>query len=86
MLSLILPTFNESGNIVSLLQELSARLAALDYEIIVVDDDSPDGTWKLVQEYGEHDSHVRVVRRMGSGDSVRRYSAVSKSPKGVFLR
>lgn len=65
MLSLILPTFNESGNIVSLLQELSARLAALDYEIIVVDDDSPDGTWKLVQEYGEHDSHVRVVRRMG---------------------
>ncbi|MBP9773609.1 MAG: polyprenol monophosphomannose synthase [Candidatus Peribacteraceae bacterium] len=65
MFSLILPTFNESGNIVSLLNELSRCLTTIEYEIIVVDDDSPDGTWRLVQEYGQHDAHVRVVRRVG---------------------
>ena len=43
-----LPTYNESGNILA----LCAEILALDprIEVIVIDDNSPDGTWKLVAQ------------------------------------
>ena len=65
-LSLIVPTFNESANIVALLAELTALLDGLlgsAYEILVVDDDSPDGTAQLAQRYAETAPRVRVLRR-----------------------
>ena len=52
-LSLIIPTFNEGENIqeiVSVLVELLDRTIPDDYELIVVDDDSPDHTWELARE------------------------------------
>lgn len=50
-LSIVLPTYNEVGNIVPLVEALKARVpAGLSYEIIVVDDDSPDGTIESVRE------------------------------------
>jgi dolichol-phosphate mannosyltransferase len=69
-LSIVLPTFNESRNIVSVIEQLSSvlrGLAGISYEIIVVDDDSPDRTWELALRQAEKDgySHVRVMRRQG---------------------
>ena len=65
-LSLIVPTFNESGNLEELLKQLTAvlepRLAG-EYEIVVVDDDSPDGTWALAMRLAERWPAVRVIRR-----------------------
>jgi dolichol-phosphate mannosyltransferase len=63
--SLIIPTYNEKDNIGLLLDKLRETLGpAPDYEIIVVDDDSPDLTWQHVQDYGERDRRIKVIRRM----------------------
>ncbi|MBE9030885.1 glycosyltransferase [filamentous cyanobacterium LEGE 11480] len=64
--SLVIPTFNESRNIGAMLQRLVALLdeAYADrYEIIVVDDDSPDRTWEVALGAAEQLPRVRVIRR-----------------------
>ena len=65
-LSLIIPTFNEGENIqeiVSILVELLDRTIPDDYELIVVDDDSPDRTWELARELISTYPQLRVIRR-----------------------
>jgi dolichol-phosphate mannosyltransferase len=64
-LGLVIPTLNEAGNIVVLLGRLHNVLtrAAMDYEILVVDDDSEDGTADLVRQYGQENPRVRVFVR-----------------------
>ncbi len=64
-LAVIIPTFNEAGNVVPLLDKLSTALAAYHWEAIFVDDNSPDGTADLVREIGQKDIRVRVVHRIG---------------------
>lgn len=64
-ISIILPTYNEVGNIETLIDR---TLAALDdypggVEVVVVDDNSPDGTWRLVAEKAAQDERVRLVHR-----------------------
>jgi len=61
-ISIILPTYNERGNIGKLIDEVFKSLEQ-DIEIIVVDDDSPDGTWKVVEEMSRRDKRVRLLRR-----------------------
>jgi dolichol-phosphate mannosyltransferase len=65
MTSVVLPTYNEASTIVSLLALLDAELAARGepYEILVVDDDSPDGTAQVIGERFGVASAVRVLRR-----------------------
>jgi dolichol-phosphate mannosyltransferase len=64
-ISIILPTYNEAGNIEPLLERTLAALG--DYpsgmEVVVVDDDSPDGTWRLVAEKATEDGRVRLIHR-----------------------
>jgi len=65
-LSLILPTFNESGNISEIVKILSNLLDpawAGRYELIVVDDNSPDRTWKIALELTEQYPQLKVVHR-----------------------
>lgn len=51
-ISIILPTYNESQNIVSILKSIHDNIPkGLHTETIVVDDDSPDGTGKIVEDY-----------------------------------
>lgn len=51
-LSIILPTYNESQNIVNLLNKIHDKLRpGIPVEVVVVDDNSPDGTGRLVEEY-----------------------------------
>ncbi len=67
-LSLVVPTFNESSNISALLRELAAILdPALGsaYEIIVVDDDSPDRTWECAEALLPQMRNLHVIRRKG---------------------
>lgn len=65
MLSLILPTYNESENMRVILPQLAQILAGTPFEIIVVDDDSPDETWKVAAEVAGGTLPVRVIRRVG---------------------
>jgi dolichol-phosphate mannosyltransferase len=62
--SVILPTYNESGNIGPLIEEILSYLPG-ESEIIVVDDDSPDRTWEVVAEWVQKDPRVRLHRRIG---------------------
>jgi len=65
--ALIIPTLNEVGNITALLDRTVAALAGLNacWEILVVDDDSRDGTPQAVQRYNESDARVRLISRSG---------------------
>jgi dolichol-phosphate mannosyltransferase len=64
-LSIIIPTYNERGNIPVVVDRLRASLGGIAWELIVVDDDSPDGTAALVKEIGATDGRVRCIRRLG---------------------
>lgn len=63
-LSIISPTFNEAENVPRLVAEISRSLNGIDYEILIVDDNSPDQTWAKAEELSLQDSKVRVLRRM----------------------
>lgn len=63
--SLIIPTLNERENIIFLLKNLKPVLNGDDTEIIVVDDDSPDLTWKIVEDYRQGNNGIAVIRRLG---------------------
>ena len=66
MISIIIPTYNESKNIPGLLREIERELSASgagSFEILVMDDDSPDGTAQVVN--GLNDPVVRAVNRRG---------------------
>ncbi|MBK7877432.1 MAG: glycosyltransferase [Planctomycetes bacterium] len=56
-----LPTYNEAGNIVALAREILAL--APDFHVVVIDDDSPDGTWKLVQEESKREPRLHLLHR-----------------------
>src|SRR5690606_32103249 len=64
-LSVIVPTFNEHGNVAVLLARLAKTLDGISWEVIFVDDNSPDRTWQAVQELAQRDTRVRCVRRIG---------------------
>jgi dolichol-phosphate mannosyltransferase len=68
----IIPTYNERENI----QELLDRLMALPYDlhVLIVDDNSPDGTASLVQEYKAREPRIHLLQRpgkMGLGSAYR---------------
>jgi len=64
-LAIVLPTFNESGNVGLLVDHLAAALAGIRYEVIFVDDDSPDGTADVVRNLAQQHDNVRVLQRIG---------------------
>ncbi len=67
-LSVVIPTFNESGNLREMVQRLTDLLEGpLDgaYELIVVDDDSPDRSWEVAQGLISEYPRLRVMRRVG---------------------
>lgn len=64
-LSIVIPTYKESGNIAPLLRKLEAALDGVLWEAVFVDDDSPDGTAVSVKAIAAADSRVRCLRRVG---------------------
>jgi dolichol-phosphate mannosyltransferase len=64
-LSIVVPTFNERENIAELIRRLEVCLRSRSWEVIFVDDDSPDGTADVVREHAAADSRVRCVQRIG---------------------
>ena len=64
-LSIVVPTFNESGSVRELLRRLEATLGTAGWEIIFVDDDSPDGTASEVRDIARADPRVRCLQRIG---------------------
>ena len=64
-LTVVVPTYREAGNVEALVGLLDAALRGVAWEVVFVDDDSPDGTADLVRTVANRDSRVRIVHRLG---------------------
>jgi dolichol-phosphate mannosyltransferase len=64
-ISIVVPTFSEAENIAELHARLSAVLGSESWELIFVDDDSPDGTADLARALSNQDQRVRCIQRIG---------------------
>jgi dolichol-phosphate mannosyltransferase len=64
-LAVIVPTFNERESLPELVERLKNTLDGLNWELIIVDDDSPDGTAKTVRELAVNDHRIRIIHRIG---------------------
>ncbi len=63
-LSVVVPTYRESANIPVLFERVKAALDGLPWEMIVVDDDSPDGTSDVAYAIAAADRRMRCLRRV----------------------
>ena len=63
-LSVVAPTYREAKNVPVLFEKLRAALAGLEWDLVVVDDDSPDGTWRIAQDIAKADGRMRCLRRV----------------------
>ncbi len=64
-LTLVVPTFNEGNNIAEVVKQVESALAGVAWELIFVDDDSPDGTADRVRGLAQNDARVRCLQRVG---------------------
>ena len=64
-LTVVVPTYAERDNIAELVRRLTAVLDGVDWEVVFVDDDSPDGTAALAKSVALADARVRCIRRVG---------------------
>jgi len=65
--SVIVPTYNEKGNIYPLIERIDNSVKAFDHEIIVVDDNSPDGTAQVVEGLSQKYPVKLIVRKNDKG-------------------
>jgi|HubBroStandDraft_4_1064222.scaffolds.fasta_scaffold03406_2 dolichol-phosphate mannosyltransferase len=63
-LSVISPTLNEAQNIPTLVEQLQRTLGSVDYEILIVDDNSPDLSWSVAEQISLTNPRVKMLRRM----------------------
>lgn len=63
-LSIIVPVYNEAENVRPLVSALEANLDGLDWEVLFVDDDSPDGTAAVVEALARENGKVRLILRV----------------------
>ena len=64
-ISVVVPTFNERDTVTTLYQRLAATFGSTPWEVVFVDDNSPDRTWEVVRELSSRDPRVRCIRRIG---------------------
>jgi len=85
-ISVVLPTYNESENVQEVTNRISQTLGNNLYEIIIVDDNSPDGTWKLVQEMNNPKYRlIRRVKERGLASALARGVSEAKGDMIVWL-
>ena len=64
-LTVVVPTFKERDNVPLLVDKLARTLSGVEWEVVFVDDNSPDGTAAVARAIGGTDNRVRCVRRIG---------------------
>jgi glycosyltransferase involved in cell wall biosynthesis len=68
VISIVIPTYNEEGNIATLHQEITAtmQLMKYDYEVLYINDGSIDNSWNRIEELSKTDRHVRGIDLAGN--------------------
>lgn len=64
-LSVVVPTYNERDNVAEMVSRLDGILGSLSWEVIFVNDASPDGTSEVVRDIARQDRRVRLIERHG---------------------
>ena len=64
-LAVVVPTYNERGNVAELIARLDCVLQGIAWEAIFVDDDSPDDTAEVITQVARRDSRIRLIHRIG---------------------
>lgn len=64
-ISIVIPTFNEKENVPELVRLVAAAMLGIRWELIFVDDNSPDGTARVVRDLAATDGRVRCIQRLG---------------------
>jgi dolichol-phosphate mannosyltransferase len=62
--TVVVPTYCERENVPHVVERIRVALRDVDWEIVFVDDDSPDGTAALIKSMGESDRRIRCIRRV----------------------
>ena len=65
VLTVVAPTFNEAANVPLLVERVALALVGLSWELVFVDDDSPDSTSAIAKKLGQRDARIRCIRRVG---------------------
>ena len=77
-LTVIVPCYNERPNVAPLVAKLDSALAGIAWEVLFVDDDSPDGTAAEARRIATHDPRVHCIRR------IRRHGLASAVIEGAL--
>ena len=85
MISIIIPTYNEAKNIQTLINQISSSLKNNQFEIIVVDDDSPDKTWQVVKKLAKKDSRIKLIHRTNQRGLTSAFNAGIKASRGSII-
>lgn len=86
--SVILPTYNERGNIVELIAAIrdTLEIIKIEYEIVVIDDNSPDGTAEIIKTNFHDDHRIRVfIRSQERGLATAIKYGIEKSIGGIIV-
>jgi dolichol-phosphate mannosyltransferase len=65
VISIVIPTYNERENVRPLVTGIAKALSSMSYEVLFVDDGSPDGTKEEIERAARESSNVRVTSRKG---------------------
>jgi dolichol-phosphate mannosyltransferase len=84
MLSVVVPTYNEAGSVTGLAERLRAALAGREWELVIVDDGSPDGTADTASALAPR-IPVNVVRRAGKAGLASAVIAGFAAARGEIL-
>jgi dolichol-phosphate mannosyltransferase len=85
MISIILPTYNEAGNIELLIKKIINSLQGYKLEIIIVDDNSPDGTWQIVKNLQRKLPQVKLFRRINQTGLTSAFNHGIKHARGSII-
>jgi dolichyl-phosphate beta-glucosyltransferase len=90
VLSVVIPTYNEAARLPRTLREITPYLAAgfRDYEIVIVDDNSPDGTGRIVEEAFRANPRIHLIShpgRLGKGVALRHGCMAAKGDMVLFM-
>lgn len=86
MLSIIIPTYNEADNINNLIESIVKCIEHIDsYEILIVDDNSPDKTGEIVREYSKKNPNIKVMVRTKDRGLAKSVVDGYKNAKGDYL-
>ncbi|WP_193336876.1 glycosyltransferase family 2 protein [Devosia beringensis] len=64
-LAVIVPTFNERANVAAVVERIAVALEGIDWELVFVDDNSPDGTADAAWDLARQHDNVRCIKRLG---------------------